>query len=236
MDTSPLHKTQISILHALRYAESKRFSALMHSTEHTSDTFKFHVRKLVKLGFVVKMEDGQYKLTAHGKEYANSLDEQVRAPEKQPKISILMIIPRTTAEGETQYLVQQRLRNPFYGYWGEVHGRATWAEPFEETARRQLKRQTGLEATFAVHGFRRVRDYDADSKALLEDKLFVVLKATRIVGELTNNYAGGTNTWLTLEELRAKEKVYVTTLALLEEHGEHEFYQTQELMYKPEDY
>ena len=236
MNTSPLHKTQISILHALRYAQSERFSALMHGTNHTSDTFKFHVRKLVKLGYVIKLEDGWYELTPLGKEYANSLDEQVRAPEKQPKISVLTIVSRTTASGDVQYLLQQRLRNPFYGYWSEIHGRATWGESFEETAQRQLKRQTGLEATFAIHGFRRIRDYDAGSKDLLEDKLFVILKATSVAGELSNNYTGGTNTWLTLDQLRAKEKVFATTLTVLEEQGSGELYQSRNLLYAPGEY
>jgi ADP-ribose pyrophosphatase YjhB (NUDIX family) len=206
----------------------------MHGTDHTSDTFKFHVRKLVKLGYVIKLEDGRYELTAMGKEYANSLDEQIRAPEKQPKISILTIVSRATADGQTQYLLQQRLRNPFYGYWSEIHGRATWGEPFEETAGRQLKRQTGLKATLTMHGFRRIRDYD--DSTLLEDKLFVILKATSVAGELSNTYAGGTNAWLTLDQLRTKEKVFATTLAILEEQDSSEFYQAQDLLYAPGDY
>ena len=56
MSAPQLHKTQASILHSLRYAESERFNSLMHPTDQTSDTFKFHLRKLVKLGYVAKLE------------------------------------------------------------------------------------------------------------------------------------------------------------------------------------
>jgi DNA-binding HxlR family transcriptional regulator len=236
MDNSQLHRTQVSILHSLRYAKAERFNALMHPTNHTSDTFKFHLRKLVKLGFVTKLANGEYQLTVSGKEFANSLNEQQRVVEKQPKISILMVIANKNTAGETVYLLQQRLRNPFYGYWSEIHGRAKWGEPFETTAQRQLKRQAGLDAEFAIHGFRRVRDYNANEEALLEDKLFVVLKAIKVSGNLANEYDGGTNAWLTAEELRQQNKVFATTMTIIESLDSGEFYAAQDLTYKVGDY
>ena len=236
MNNPQLHKTQASILHSLRYTKAERFNALMHPTSHTSDTFKFHLRKLVKLGYVVKLEKGEYQLTALGKEYANNLNEKQRAVEKQPKLSILMIVARQNGEGETTYLLQRRQRNPFYSYWSEIHGRAERGESFEATAQRQLKRQTGLDAKFEVHSFRRVRDYDANEESLLEDKLFVVLKATEISGDLTNDYDGGTNSWLTLAEIRQQDKVFATTLAIIENLVNGEFFTSQDLTYNLEDY
>lgn len=236
MDNTRLHRTQASILHSLRYAKAERFNALMRPTNHTSDTFKFHLRKLVKLGYVAKLDNGAYQLTVLGKEYANSLNEKQRAVEKQPKISILMVIADKNDVGEAVYLLQKRLRNPFYGYWSEIHGRAEWGESFETTAQRQLKRQTGLEAEVMVHSFRRVRDHAANDERLLEDKLFVILKATKVSGELTNDYDGGTNAWLTLEELGQQDKVFATTLALIDNIDNDEFYTAQDLTYQPEDY
>jgi ADP-ribose pyrophosphatase YjhB (NUDIX family)/predicted transcriptional regulator len=236
MSDPQLHRTQVSILHSLRYAESERFNALMHPTNLTSDTFKFHLRKLVKLGYVAKLEDGKYQLTALGKEYANGLNEQQRTTEKQPKVSILMVIAKTNDDDETVYLLQKRSRNPFYGYWSEVHGRAEWEESFEATAKRQLKRQAGLDAEFAVHSFRRVRDYDADSEGLLEDKLFIILEASKVSGELANDYSGGTNEWLTLEELRKQDKVFASTVNIIESLHNGEFYTAQNLTYDPGDY
>jgi ADP-ribose pyrophosphatase YjhB (NUDIX family) len=236
MSDPQLHKTQVSILHSLRYAESERFSALMHPTNLTSDTFKFHLRKLVRLGYVAKLADGKYQLASRGKEYANSLNEHERAVEKQPKVSILMVIAKTNDDGETVYLLQKRSRNPFYGYWSEVHGRAEWGEPFETTAQRQLKRQAGLDAEFTVISFRRVRDYDAESEGLLEDKLFVILEASKVSGELANDYSGGTNVWLTPEELRKQDKVFASTVSIIENLHNGKLYSAQDLTYDPGDY
>jgi DNA-binding HxlR family transcriptional regulator len=226
----------MSILHALRYSEAERFSDLMRPTGHTSDTFKFHLRKLVKLGYVIKTEDASYRLTPRGKEYANNLNERLRSTEKQPKLSVSAIVTTKNASGQTLYLMQQRWRNPFYGYWNEIHGRVEWGESFEETARRQLKRQTGLGAAFSTRGFHRVRNYDADGGGLLEDKLFVVMQAGDVAGVLQNDYSGGTNVWLTLEELYVLEKIFPSTLAIIEGLEDGNFYAAQDLDYSPGDY
>lgn len=236
MSAPQLHKTQASILHSLRYAESERFNSLMRPTDQTSDTFKFHLRKLVKLGYVTKLENGQYQLTAAGKEYANNLNEALRRTEKQPKVSVLLIVDKLSADGRILYLAQRRSRNPHYGYWSEIHGRAVWGESFEDTAKRQLKRQTSLDAHFTVHSFRRIRDYSSVNKQLLEDKLFVIVRASNISGELTNTYSGGTNAWMTLEELRSQEKVFASTLAIIDELALGPIYTAQDLTYSEEDY
>ncbi len=236
MKPPQLHKTQISILHSLRYAPSERFSALMRPTGHTSDTFKFHIQTLGRLGYIAKSETGDYQLTASGKEYANSINEQSRAVEKQPKISVLLVVSKPQTDKPDLFLVQKRLRNPFFGYWSEIHGRATWGEPFEATAQRQLLRQTGLTATFQVTSFLRATDFDTSSQELLKDKLFVIVTASSVSGELRNEYDGGNNAWLTLDELRGQKKVFVSTLAIIESLNMCEFYQVQQNFYSPEDY
>lgn len=208
----------------------------MHPTGHTSDTFKFHLRKLVKLGYVAKQDDGAYALTPRGKEYANGLNTQLRTTQKQPKLSVLIVATKKTGRDEAQYLVQKRQRNPFFGYWGEIHGRAEWGETFEETASRQLKRQAGLDATFTVKGFRRIRDYDGVSNEMLEDKVFVIVEAANINGVLSNRYDGGENAWMTIDELKAQDKVFASTLSVIQSHGDTDFYQAQDLVYNPGDY
>jgi len=48
----------------------------MKPTELQSDAFKFYARRLRELGYVEKDGDGNYTLTAKGKEFANNLDEE----------------------------------------------------------------------------------------------------------------------------------------------------------------
>ena len=46
----------------------------MRAAAMESDSFKFHIRKLVKIGYIIKAEDGLYELTAEGKALASRLD------------------------------------------------------------------------------------------------------------------------------------------------------------------
>ena len=236
MNTSQLHRTQLSILHSLRYAQAERFSDLMRPTGHTSDTFKFHIQKLIKRGYVTKQEDGQYVLTAYGKEYANTIDEPNRIVQKQPKVSVMVIASRGRKNGETEYLMQRRARNPHFGFVTEIHGRASWGESFEATASMQLKRQTGLGADCKVHSFRRMRDYDQAADELFEDKLFVVMLATELRGELSNDYTGGTNVWLSLEAIKEDGHHFASTISIIESLTESNFYYADNLKYDKEDY
>ena len=236
MSNKQLHRVLVSILRTLRYSESARFSELMMPTGLESDTFKFYLRDLVKHGYVEKLESGSYRLTPNGKEFANSLNEAQRLIQKQPKISVLIVATMDRPAGEPLYLLQKRARHPFHGFWSEVHGRSEWSEPFEETASRQLTRQTGLKAEFRVHSFHRVRDYHSEKGDLLEDKLFVVVKAKNVTGEIVNKYGGGFNAWLTLEELQHQDKVFPSTLATIKEIDDSSFYRADDYTYTPGEY
>lgn len=236
MNHEQVHKAQVSILHSLRYAPAERFSVLMKPTGQTSDTFKFHVRKLIKLGYVEKLDRGEYVLTAAGKEYANNLDEPRRLPLRQPKLSVLIVTPRRTDDGKTLYLLQKRMRNPFYGYWGEITGPVRWGESFDEAAKKVLLKQTGLCAGFQVRSMRRIRDYEAKTGRLLEDKLFVIVEALNLVGELKNDYAGGMNAWLSLENLLEQDKYFESTLKIIKSFDNGDIYTAQDITYESEEY
>lgn len=236
MNSAQMHRVLVSILSTLRYSESARFSDLMRPTGLESDSFKFYLRDLVKRGYVEKLETGSYRLTKRGKEFANSLDEPNRTVQKQPKLSVLIVALKESADGKKLVLMQKRARNPYFGFWSEIHGRAQWGEQFEETAARQLMRQTGLSADFQVRSFRRVRDYHSAEGTLLEDKLFVIVLATNISGELTNSYSGGLNAWMTLEELQSNEKVFPSTLSTIAVANDSPPYTAEDYVYSPEEY
>lgn len=236
METRQLHKAQFSILYALRHAESARYSELMRPTKLESDVFKFHIRKLAQLQLVQKMADGTYQLTALGKETANNIDRVAKTIQKQPKLSALLVVTRRNSLGQTEYLMQQRLRNPFYQYWGFLSGPIRWGTSAEETARHELQKQTGLEAQFSVRGFYRQRDFADDTNQLLEDKLFTVLCAENPTGELNNSWPGGLNKWLTASHLQTLPHLFDTTINTISMIESKQTYMMQDLQHASEDY
>jgi predicted transcriptional regulator len=207
-----LHKVEVSILYSLRHTESARFTTLMRPTGLVSDTFKFHLRKLINLGHVEKRPAGDYHLTAKGKEFANNLDNTKLSVQKQPKLSVLLVVKKQGDDGDELFLVQKRLRRPFLGFWGCISGPVQWGEEAEETAERELRKQTGLGGSFKVRSFYRKRDYGTGSDVLLEDKLFFIVAVSDIKDELSNAWSGGHNEWMTVNELSQQKDRFDSSL------------------------
>ena len=214
MTAAQLHRTQMSILHSLRYAKSERFSGLMRPTGHTSDGFKFHLRKLIQLGYVEKLDSGDYQLTAHGKEYANVLDEHKRRPKKQPKLAVMLLVTRQLND-QTQYLLYKRKVNPFYGYWAAMSDAVLWGESFEAAALKRLKKHAGYEADFSINSMVRIRNATFGTDEPAEDILFAIMESSNLRGEPHALYAGGVPEWLTLSELLGQQHYFPSLLTII---------------------
>ena len=143
-----------------------------------------------------------YKLTNFGKEFANRFDtdSQKVTYEKQAKISVLPCGVKKEG-GVVKYLIQQRLKQPFYGYHGFMSGKVRLGEVPPETVRREFKEETGLTGDFSLKGILHKMDYSPEGN-LLEDKYFFVFRVNRIQGELIENFDGGRNLWLSQKEIR----------------------------------
>lgn len=204
-----IHDAQMSIIRALLFTPEAGFAELQKPTDLDSDHFKFHIAKLVDLGLVDKIAKGRYKLSQKGKEYANRLDTESNTVEKQPKVSVIINGWRTRENSQdTEYLVQQRLKNPYYGYWARIGGKIGWGETILEAAARELVEETGLTATLEVVGLLHKMDYAKETDTMLEDKLFFLVRARDFEGSLIQDFEGGRNEWLTLDEIKKQPKVF----------------------------
>lgn len=199
-----MHPAQVAILHALLFRPSANFAELQKASELTSDHFNFHLKQMIEQKLVRKNSDGAYTLTTSGKEYANRFDTDERVVERQPKVAVLLRVQRE----DGKMLCQQRLKQPFYGFWGRPTGKIRWGETILETAARELMEETGLEADLKLTQIYHKIDRDKESGELLEDKIFFSVVGTHPRGELKETFDGGRNAWLSLEEAMAQEKVF----------------------------
>jgi hypothetical protein len=204
-----LHPAQVSTLHLLRHATTARFSELLRETTLTSDTFKFHVRKLISLGYVVKNEDGLYELTIQGKEFANRLDETTGRQIEQPKASILLL-GRSVVGGVTYYLAHRRTREPYRNWWGIASAPVLRGVPLAEAAAREFRKQTGIAADFSVASMARVIDKTHEGE-VLEDKIFSLMIADIEGVPTPHEWYGGESIWLTREEILQLAPLFPTT-------------------------
>lgn len=223
------HYAQVAILRCLLFTPRAGFADLQKVTKLSSDHFNFHLKKLIDEGYVTKIER-QYLLSNKGKEYANRLDTEENAIEKQPKVSIVVTLERQNDKGEREFLYQQRLKNPYYGFWGRLGGKMRWGETVIQAAKRELLEETGLTAEFEYKLLYHKRDFDKQTGKLLEDKIFLCVYATEFSGRLVERFEGGCNYWMTQAEFHTKDKRFESVdefMCLMDDgvtFAEREFY------------
>jgi len=202
-----IHTIQTVILRELLFMPSARFSDLQKLTSLESDHVKFHIARLVELGYVIKDGLGDYRLTPLGKEYANKIDTDQNTIERQPKSAVILVIEKE----DGRYLFQERLKHPYYGFWGFAGGKIRWGETIIQAAERELMEETGLSATMQYRGVYHELTRSKETGAILEDKIFHVVYGSQPEGTLKESFEGGRNAWLSEDELITKKKVYKST-------------------------
>ena len=201
-----LHPIQSEILKTLIFKPKETFNKL-NKSKISTDSFTFHLKSLVYEG-LVKKEQSWYFLTAIGKEFANRLDVDNQNPriEKQAKITVLIFAVKKE-KNKTKYLLQQRLKHPYFGYFGAVGGKLKIGETIVEAANREFKEETGLSGKLTFCGVNHKTDYSKQG-ILLEDKIFFVFKATNLKGEFMSEFQGGKNFWLSLPEIKKTKNLF----------------------------
>ena len=202
-----IHSAQTSILRELLFHPQANYAALQKPTGLTSDHFNFHISRLVELGLVKKTARGMYSLTIQGKEYANRLDTDNNTVERQPKTAVLLAIERDVG-GKRQWVFQQRLKNPYFGFWGLPSGKIRWGETVVQAAERESLEETGLSADWRVAGVYHEIVVQKETGEMLEDKIFFVVHGTNPKGDLQEDFEGGHNEWLVRERANVQEKIF----------------------------
>lgn len=202
-----IHEAQTSVLRELLFHPAAGFAELQKSTGLDSDHFKFHIKRLVEVGYVTKAESKKYTLTAEGKEYACRLDTDENVIEKQPKSSVLLVAVRGD-EADPEVLIQQRLKQPFYGFYCRAGGKIRWGETVVQAAERELMEETGLTADIEIKGVYHKIDKRNEDGAMLEDKLFYVAVCNNVQGEMITEFEGGRNMWMKQSEIAKQPKKF----------------------------
>lgn len=201
-----IHQAQTAILRDLLFKPEARFSQLQKVVTLESDHFKFHVNRLLEMGYIAKSNTGTYFLTPKGKEYANKLDTAQNVIERQPKSAVIIVLKNDMSE----VLVQERLKHPYFGFWGYPGGKIRWGETIIEAAVRELHEETNLEALLSYRGVYHEHVKSAETGELLEDKIFHIIGARAPEGILKELFEGGRSTWVDLKKLASIKKKYAS--------------------------
>lgn len=201
-----VHPIQTKIIRVLLFNPEAKFAKL--NADHvSSDQFSFHLKALVDSGLLIKIGKN-YELTPTGKEFGNRLDtEQPTVQlEKQAKVSVLVVCTKPSPRGQV-FLIQKRLKQPYFGFHGFPGGKVKLGETLYEAAERELMEEVGLTGQLKITGYRHKMDYSPEGN-LLEDKNFFVFRATNLKGKYQEKFEGGQNIWLTEKEILALPKIF----------------------------
>ncbi|PKL30973.1 hypothetical protein CVV43_04600 [Candidatus Saccharibacteria bacterium HGW-Saccharibacteria-1] len=202
-----VHEAQTKILRELLFQKDANFVELCKVSNLENDHAKFHIKRLVELGYLDKIS-GRYSLSVKGKEYANKLDTDTNTIERQPKLTTIMIVQNPETG---KFIIQERLKNPYYGFMTFYSGKVQWGESVYETAVRETLEETGL-ATKANdwqwRGIYHERVRHSDNNEIVEDKIFCIFYTDKYSGDLVTDFEGGKNYWMNLDEVRSNPKHY----------------------------
>jgi len=198
------HTNQMTILRTLLLKRDAGFAELQKVTKIESDAANFHIKQLMSANYITKNAAGRYQLTQLGKEYANRMDTDENVIEKQPKLSVAIIVENDKGE----MLAQNRLKHPYFGYWGRITGKIRWGETVLDAAARELMEEAGLSADLEMRGIYHKTDVLKGTGELLEDKYFCLVYGSNPRGELIKAGEGHENRWMTNSELYAMPETF----------------------------
>jgi 8-oxo-dGTP pyrophosphatase MutT (NUDIX family) len=201
-----IHEFQISILRELLFKQHARFRDLK-KVDITNDHFSFHLKHLLQEGLIIK-KNGLYSLSDEGKEFANRMDTDALKIERQAKLAIAIHAIRYH-NNVKEYLIHQRLKEPFYGWHGSHSGKIRWGETPLIAAKREFLEETGLSGNFKLKAIAHYHHFHKDGR-LLEDKYFWVYKVTNLKGKLKKEVPEGKNIWMNEKEFRKHKNVFAT--------------------------
>lgn len=222
------HPVQISILKELLFNNGTNFASL-NKSNLTNDHFTFHIKTLVGLGLIEKFQN-KYFLTQEGKVYAGELDTVNLNIEVCGKASIA-VTAKKIINGKKYFLVQQRLKEPFYGKYGFINGKIRFGDTSEATAIRELEEETGLTGKVINLGVcHKLRGPSPDNITL--DNYFFIYLVKNPKGKLKDTDEGK-NSWMTIEEIK-KQKTFPGFEDILKIISEEKFHPYFEKFYKVE--
>lgn len=207
-----LNQIQLKILSLLLFNPKARFRDL-NIDKMTTDNFSYHLRFLLTEGYL-KKDKLTYSLTSKGKMVAGKIDTTVHQLERQPKVSVV-IIPHKTVGNSQLFLVQQRTKEPYFGYKGFITGKVKFGETLEQTAQRELGEEAGIGGKFRFCYEIHEMVYSQLTGEQLEDKFFHIIECYDLTGKVNKKTPEGLNRFVTAQNFVKMKPIYHNEIDLL---------------------
>jgi ADP-ribose pyrophosphatase YjhB (NUDIX family) len=190
------HQTERGIILKLIHKPSMTFNELW-GKEGESNTFAYHLNKLVEQGMISKNGEG-YSLTIEGHKLAPFIEGDTGEKAAFPTLVVIIMV----VDGD-RILGQKRLKEPYYGTLGLVGGKINFGQNAVECALRDLTEETDLIADEGkLIGIEQIKTYQ-DGELLHHHYVFAV-RITSFTGTLKEKTHKAENMWMTSEEYQLR--------------------------------
>ncbi|PID30221.1 hypothetical protein CR983_02980, partial [Candidatus Saccharibacteria bacterium] len=137
--------------------------------------------------------------------------------------------------GKEYFLLHQRRREPYFGFWGIGSGPVPYGVSITQAAHDELLKQTGLAATFEHRGVLRVIDTDPAGE-VREDKLFSLMHAQVDGCPPLSEWPGGVSVWMTEQEALRQTPLFQATRQTIDMYHQHTAFAETTCEYSDEQY
>jgi ADP-ribose pyrophosphatase YjhB (NUDIX family) len=140
------HHIQKHIIDVLMFHEHTRFRDMKPPGVDTN-LFTYHLKILLKLGFIDK-RDSSYTLSTAGLSYVDRVSSQNITLRQQPKVITMMVVQNSDGD----ILLWQRKRQPFINAWTLPYGKLHIDDmSIELAAKREIKEKISEQQYDIVH-------------------------------------------------------------------------------------
>lgn len=185
------HHLQRAIVYTLAFEPKARFSELKPD-DIDSKLFTYHLKKVVKEGYISKNVAGEYSLTPAGRRLSTGvLNDHQSLIVERPLSTLLLVIRR---KSDNAWLFYERNTHPMLGYQGFMHCQPEAGSDCAATAQKQCFAKTGLTGSFTALGGGYIRVYEGET--LESYTHFTLLFSDNIQGDLVQHDKQATYSWI----------------------------------------
>jgi len=188
-----MNKEREQIIQKLMHEPGMTFNQLWDHIG-ASNKFAYHLGVLEEDGLVEKSHEG-YQLTQAGKKYVAYVEGATGKKSSAPLFCAIIVL-----EKDGKVLLNQRTKEPFYGFWAFPAGKMKMHQYILETAADELKEETGLACDLELKGLQSIKTYH-EGEIAYNHQLFVV-RGLNPTGTLLESTREGKNQWVAIEEIK----------------------------------
>lgn len=188
------------ILKKFMYNEKLKYNQIWDKKICSSSHFDYYFKKIIGAGLVVKKNEF-YELSSLGIKFLSEIDGESLSLKSKPIVCAFVL-----AFKDGMVLMNKRSKQPFMNYFNVPGGKVEFGGFLEEEALREFEEETGLSGKLSLKIISEKISFEKGNLQVAHHIIGFFYLCSDVEGELIENVREGENVWLSVDELKLKEK------------------------------